>query len=600
MAPTLAQAKHRKWWIAITAVIENLTFAAVLLGWSSLLLMLKKEGFYSNLCIEENENGTLYNTTSPNATSPAPVMFTSTNSTPTESEFQHPTCAAQDEILNRYFSIGSSLLSAVTVVLGIIMDKYGSRVMRMVGCWTFMLSCACFAIGSLDTDRYSFLMAPAVCLNGMGGIVYVFTSFQIPNLFENIRSTMIALMIGSYSASAVIYMLFKAAYDTGIPFAWLMMFHAILGFFTFINCYMNIPQEPLPGPDDITYAIKFNFGDLKFDHKISGKQFLHHTSSVGRRMSSIDIDPLESLMDISKNKNSSQIDPFIRVIVTPCVLWSFLTISLTQLRLIAYMGWMEMYFKAAADLNELDQETKDETVEKYTFIFGLLQVNCFFMAPIIGTIMDWKLKLFKNEDVRHNGKDRKGQIIWNLMMAFGLTNLLMVTFGIIIMFEKCLPLQVVAFVMHTAIRTFLHSSLGGLYACMYHFSHFGKLTGLSSFLSALFILIQDPLFVVINNSLGGDPFWINLGLLILSISGFGLPIYLFIYGRKYTRQLNLTDAMKKKAEKLDAIAEEEDDDDEPAKMNGNGYHVSDKNLNKEPKDLEEEQALHLSISAITF
>lgn len=44
----------------------------------------------------------------------------------------------------------------------------------------------------------------------------------------------------------------------------------------------------------------------------------------------------------------------------------------------------------------------------------------------------------------------------------------------------------------------------------YHFSHFGKLTGLSSFLSALFILVQDPLFVLVNSSLGGDPFWVSV------------------------------------------------------------------------------------------
>ena len=52
-------------------------------------------------------------------------------------------------------------------------------------------------------------MAPAVMLNGMGGITYIFTSFPVPNFFEDLQSTMLSLMIGSYSASATLYMLFK-------------------------------------------------------------------------------------------------------------------------------------------------------------------------------------------------------------------------------------------------------------------------------------------------------------------------------------------------------------------------------------------------------
>uniref|UniRef100_A0A3Q1FFD0 Solute carrier family 43 member 1a n=1 Tax=Acanthochromis polyacanthus TaxID=80966 RepID=A0A3Q1FFD0_9TELE len=500
MGPTLLQSYRRRWWMAVTAVIENLLCSAVLLGWGSLLIMLKREGFYSHLC-SENES----------------VIVSLGNSSGDEGE-EWVSCVDQDEMLNLGFTIGSFLLSAATLPLGILMDKFGPRPIRLMGSSCFGLSCVLMAASAYNPNTLSPLIFLALSLNGFGGICLTFTSLTLPNMFGALSSTVLSLMIGSYASSAVTFPGVKLIYDAGVSFQAIMWGWAGLAGFVFFNCFFNWPVEGFPTPDEVDYSKILTLQELPSSDQ----------KGVGERLSQKNGDIRHS------TEKLPDAVPFRRSVFSPIFLWSLITMGMSQLRIIFFMGAMNKMLEFLATNGE-------EHCDLYSSIFGTLQLLCLVTCPLIGYIMDWKMKECEEEKTvptdteKRYMRDRKIQKVTNAMKAFILTNMLLIAFGCCCLINN-LPLQILTFILHTMVRGFIHSCCGGLYAAVYPSNHFGTLTGLQSMISAVIALLQQPLFIAMVGPLEGDPYWINLGLLILSLSGFLLPGYLFYHRRQLIKE----------------------------------------------------------------
>nr|XP_033800080.1 large neutral amino acids transporter small subunit 4-like isoform X2 [Geotrypetes seraphini] len=545
-------APSRRWWLISTALTETLLFSGVLLGWNSLLPILKSQGIYSHLCDTSASNFSMVERSLdllPHLQAHNSGMWeededvlhiqlmlsipTTTAQTPEprgkrSQEHHGAECKQQDDILNLAFTLGSFFLGFTLLPLQMLLDTVHPRQLRQIGSVSFSLSCLLLAYVCSNSARLSFFLMFSMMLSGIGGACIMFTTLTLPVLLGNPGPLYTALVLGCFSASATVFTLMRVMYSAGVSFLSIVLAYGGLSCLMFINCFFCWSIQPCNAGTEGSYSIHLKWKCCEEQQKPESGEMSDYSlqqrffKSLGQK---------ERILRFSQRKTLSFRRPDLQKgpplsdsLCSPVFILHLFMASIVQLWLHFYVG----------SINHLLQYLSQDNISTalYSSIFGALQVLSLMSAPMTLLLLgsrQQKPANRKEEDyaviagMQSPQKQIRG--VRRLTVVFTLTIIFLCAFGVVCLIPS-LELQVLGFLLHTVLRSSLFVSCTMLYVVLYPANHFGGLIGVHILVSMLLTLGQHPLFLVLTNHLQGDPFWVHASFLTLSLLGFTVPFYL--------------------------------------------------------------------------
>jgi MFS family permease len=166
----------------IVASFYTFCVALTVVGYQALLPVLVNEGVYGSLC---NSNAT--QTTAAKVDAPVEA------------------CLEQRLSLDLMFTLATSALNMIGLLVGLVMVRFGSRICCIVGCVIIAAGAVAFAFSS---DRYP-LWTVGYVLMGAGGPFVAFSVFSLAAIAQSYAPLVIAIFVGVFDASASMMLFMK-------------------------------------------------------------------------------------------------------------------------------------------------------------------------------------------------------------------------------------------------------------------------------------------------------------------------------------------------------------------------------------------------------
>ncbi|XP_028271845.1 solute carrier family 43 member 3a [Parambassis ranga] len=476
-------ARLRYWLTLASGMLECLCFAGVVFGYASLVFVLKEDGYFIDQCVSDPGG----------------------NDTATRAD-----CSSQDEMFSLVFTIASFLNNFMNVVNGYVFDRFGTMITRLLGISLYTTGTLLVTFSSAALSE---LLFPALSCIAVGGILLLLTNMQVGNLFAAHRSTIITLYNGAFDSSSAVFLIIKILYEQGISLRSSFLFLSLCSIIHLARTFLLMPRThiPYPLPQCYTYGVSCGKANT---YNVEQFERNRHTA-----MAASGDNATAAPEDEAETQDTEKVASFKSCVLSWFFLWHLLWLSIMQLRHYLFIGTLNPMLNRLANNNP-------SLVSQYTNAFALTQLCGVLCAPWNGLIMD-----------RHKGKplapgetEQEADLRSSSLSLF-LTSLQCLLFSICASVPS-LPLQYLTFVLQVLNRSFLYGGNAAFISIAFPSGHFGKVYGLVMSLSAVISLLQYACFALVKGPLGGDPFFVDIGLTVLTLLAFIHPVYIFIHCRR--------------------------------------------------------------------
>ncbi|XP_062892833.1 equilibrative nucleobase transporter 1-like [Mobula hypostoma] len=526
MVKRIASGRAKQYLTFGSGLLECIGFAGTVFGWASLVFVLKREGYFADLCVPANHT-TVGGGVGSNSTDLPPIP---------------ENCDLQDERFALIFTLASFMNNFVSLANGLLFDRCGTSVTRAVGISLYTLSTLMIALSTAVT---AYLLFPALSFMAVGGIIFLLTNMQIGNLFGEKRSTVITLYNGAFDSSSAVFLLVKVLYETGLSLRAIFLFISSLSVIHVLRTIFLLPRTsiPYPLPEGYTYGARCGRprrGSAGEAEEAACQREPLRGGDGTQRTTEAQEDGVERPENGDSADRATpgtaggagaagagdeEVPSFRSCVLSSLFVTHCVWLSVMQLRHYLFIGTLNPMLTLLA-------HGHSDLVSQFTNAFAFTQFCGVFFAPWNGLIMDRNKRASQPENEPSASPTAR-----RLAETRATVLSLAITVSQCVCFSLCaaipvLKVQYLTFVLQVVNRSFLYGGHAAFIATAFPPCHFGKVYGLVMALSAVVSLLQYPCFALVKGPLNDDPLYMNIGFVILSALAFIHPINVYLHCKR--------------------------------------------------------------------